>query len=376
MAILAAVVSHPPAETKDSSNFGFEALKPALEGHTQFLEMLVTRLPSADHSLCVNALQLINALMRDAMLGNHDAEWHQFVQQLKTFGVITSVHYLMQETALQDLAHPLLEFQTLTKLMLRKWRETPIDLGKQEHRRALRAIHFAANPERKEKKEKETENEGDGHEEKKKNDIHKWRKLGFTAESPGSDFDQVGYLGLMDLQDFSKKSEDGFQRLLLEQQTKEPEYRCPIARACISVTSILYDHFEIDEADITDHQQYVALDSHSNFGKLFKPLLLQRSRLHTSGVKAFLRLWEATGAETEDFTKIEDLTRVLIEQVVTMAPRTREVTKVEEEIAGDWDLNRLRELQMELMEFSHEEAWGRHLRYVSFSTSPAQAHNK
>ena len=332
--------------------FGFEALTPSLESHPQFLEMLVSRLSSADHSLCVNALQLINSLMRDAMSNDSENEWPQLINRLKYLGVIAAVYRLMQETALQDLAHPLLEFQTLTKVMLRKWKEISIDFERSDQRRALRSVYLAAHPERRNHPEEITS----------KRDTHKWRELGFESENPTPDFEAVGYLGLLDLQDFATKTEDGFQRLLLEQGTKEPRDRCPITRVCLAVTSILYDHFEVDEADAEDQQQYVALESHSNFGKLFKPLMLLWSRLHTSGVRAFLRLWTAAGAQAGDFNKIEQLTRVLVEQVVTMAPRSRDISKVEEEITSDWDLKRLRELQMELMEFSHEEAWGRHLR--------------
>ena len=55
--------------------------------------------------------------------------------------------------------------------------------------------------------------------------------------------------------------------------------------------------------------------------------------------------------------------RILIEQVVGQAPRTRDVKDVEEELA-EFDIRRLRDLQMELLELTYEDAWGHHLRYV------------
>lgn len=358
MAILAATVSHPHGDEQDAGTFGFKALKPIIDEHPQFLEMLVARLSSADHALCVAALQLINALMRDAMVIDLEGEWPHFIQNLKHLGAISAVHNLMQITALQDMAHPLLDFQTLIKIMLRKWRQVEVDLEKQDHRRSLRAIYLAANPDKRDKKEHDAQDSA------KKKDLEKWRKLGFQTESPAGDFEHVGYLGLIDLQDFARKDEESFQNLQLEQLTKDPDERCPVARASLAVTCVLYDHFEIDEADTEDQQQYVALESHSNFGRLFKPLLLQWSRLHTAALKAFIRLWSTAGARTEDFTKIENLVRVLVEQVVGFAPRTKETSRVEEEMASHWPLSRLRELQMELMELTHEEAWGRHLRQV------------
>jgi engulfment/cell motility protein 1 len=114
----------------------------------------------------------------------------------------------MQSSALQDLAHPLLEFQALTKVLLRKWRDVRVDQERSEHRRALKGLHLASNPERPEK----TEATPDG----KKSRVHnpeKWRRLGFDTESPAAEFDEVGFLGLMDLTDFVRRHEDGYQKV-------------------------------------------------------------------------------------------------------------------------------------------------------------------
>lgn len=215
MSILVAIVSHsshgsnverPP----ESGPFGFRALKPALAKHPQFLEMLVSRLSSADHALCANALQLINSLMRDAMMDDSDAEWPKFIRRLQDLGVIKAVYLLMQSSALQDLAHPLLEFQALTKVLLRKWRDVPVDQEKPEHRRALKGLHLASNPERLDKSETPVTADG------KKSRVHnpeKWRRLGFDTESPASEFDDVGFLGVMDVTDFVRRHEDGYQKV-------------------------------------------------------------------------------------------------------------------------------------------------------------------
>lgn len=356
MSILVAIVSHPQARATGSEAFGFRALKPAIAGHPQFLEMLVSRLSSADHALCANALQLINSLMRDAITYEPDTEWPKFIRRLQDLGVIKASYGLMQSTGLQDLAHPLLEFQSLTKVLLRKWREIPIDPDKVEHRRALKAIYLAGFPERREDAVEPSNGEG-----RQTAQQEKWRRLGFETEAPAYEFDEVGYLGIMDLTDFVRKSEDGWQRLLLEQSTKSAQQRCPVAKASLAVTSILYDHFEVDRSDHEDQQRYVALESRSNFDKVFKPLLLQWSRLHTSALRAFFRLWTTTGAELNDFDKIEELVRILVEHVVGLAPRTRDIHEIEADLA-DYELGRLRDLQMELLELTHEDAWGHHLR--------------
>jgi engulfment and cell motility protein 1 len=318
--------------------------------------MLVEKMTSADHALCANSLQLINSLMRDAIASEADTEWPKFIKRLQELGVIKSVYGLMQSTAVQDLAQPLLEFQALTKVLLKRWREERVDMEKSDHRRALRGLHMAGNPE---KLGTADGIKGTG---SKKHHPEKWRRLGFETESPAWEFDASGFLGLMDLTDFVYKNEDGFQKLLLEQAAEASETRCPIARASLSVTVILYEHFEVEKADVNDDGRYTMLETRANFDRLFRPLLLHWSRLHTGGLNAFIRLWKATGAEVDDFEKIEELVRILIEQVVGQAPRIKEIKDVEDELA-DFEYQKLRDLQMELLELTYEDAWGHHLRY-------------
>lgn len=360
MSILVAIVSHPSnrASGAPGAVFGYKRLKASVSKHAQFLEMLVSRLSSADHALCANALQLINSLMRDSITNEPDSEWPKFIKKLQDLGVIKAVYGLMQSTALQDLAHPLLEFQSLTKTLLRKWKDVKIDLEKSDHRRAMKGLHLASLP------ENQRPSATDKDRGSRKHNPEKWRRLGFETESPAWEFDDTGFLGMMDITDFVRKSEDGFQKLLLEQSAMPAEQRCPVARASLAVTAILYEHFEVDKADIDDNSRYVMLESRSNFDRAFKPLLLQWSRLHTSGLHAFLRLWKATGAEMpDDFEKVVELVRILVEQVVGQAERTKDIQEVEDELS-DFDLSSLRKLQMELLELTYEDAWGHHLRFV------------
>lgn len=357
MSILAAVVSHPYtsiAKISEPDAFGFRALKPAIASFPQFLEMLVSRLSSADHALCTNALQLINSLMRDAIANGSEQEWPKFIKRLQDLGVIRAVYGLMQSSALQDLAQPLLDFQALTKILLRKWREVPVDLNRPEHRRAVKGIQVASRT-------------GLDAEEKRQSEESKlvpdWAALGFGSEDVENDFDDVGFLGMMDLADYVRKNEDGFQKILLEQSAQTESRRCSVAKASIAVTAILYEHFEIDKASLDDAQGYLALDSKNSIDKMFKPMLLQWSKMHTAGLQSFLRLWKATGAEVEDFDKVEELVRILLEAVIGAALRTKDVHSVEEDIQA-FDYQRLRELQMELFELTYEDSLGHHLRQV------------
>ncbi|RYP90567.1 hypothetical protein DL770_003329 [Monosporascus sp. CRB-9-2] len=382
MSILVALVSHSQSTTRSPPRtpgaFGFRALKPAVAVYPQFFDLVIQQLESADHALCANALMLINALIRDAVSGetamenNAKAsgtgeEWSKFIKRLQDLGLIKAVYNLMQSSALQDLAHPLLEFQSLTKVLLQKWRQVRVDLERPEHRRALKGIHLASAPTKDYANGygnggRVEELQESGKKSSRKHNPEKWRRLGFETESPASEFDQAGFLGMMDLTDFVRKNEDAFQKLLLEQSTKPMQERCPIARASLAITLILYDHFECDKTGMEDLRGRQPSDGKQT-DKLFRPLLLQWSRLHTAGLYAFFRLWRATGAEQWDFDKVADLVRILVDQVIGQAGRAKDVVEVEEDLL-EYDCGRLRELQMELLELSFEDRWGHHLYQV------------
>lgn len=165
---------------------------------------------------------------------------------------------------------------------------------------------------------------------------------------------------MMDLSDYVRKHQDEFQHILMEQAVGEEVKRCPIARASLMLTAILFEHFEVETMEQEDSRSYLALESRTNFEKVFKPLLLHWSRLHVAGLHVFFRLWKATGAEEDDFMKIVELVRILIESVVGGADRTQSVEDIEAELAS-FAYKRLRELQMELLDLTYEDVWGEHL---------------
>jgi engulfment/cell motility protein 1 len=364
MSILVAVVSHPSAgkhgEGAMPGAFGFRALKPAVAVYPQFLEMVVAQLGSADHALCANALMLVNALIRDAIGGQGDGRssgtgenWPKFVKRLQDLGVIRAAYALMQSSSLHDLAHPLLDFQSLTKVLLRKWRDLPVDLHVPDHRRALKSVHLASQsaPERMESQAEATA---------KKHSPEKWRRLGFESESPSWEFEPMGFLGLMDLTDYVKKHETQFQRVLQEQAPRPLHARCPLARASLAVTAIMYEQFDVDRAEVEDARSAVERNKHD---RIFKPLLLQWSRLHTAGIQAMLRLWSATRASLDDFDRVAELVRVLYERVVGQATRTQGIEAVEAQLAAYGSVE-LRALQAELLELSLLDRCGPHLQRV------------
>jgi hypothetical protein len=383
MSILVALVNHsqsggPPTSTRTPGTYGSHALGPAVAVYPHFFEHVIHQLQSADHALCANALMLINALIRDAVSAEEMAggkpggapnlaavpeEWPKLIKRLQDLGLIKAVYNLMQSSALQDLAHPMLEFQSLTKVLLRKWREIRVDLDRPDHRRALKGLHIASAPDRSLTNGQSKDEAAElAKKDTRRHHSEKWRRLGFETESPVQDFETTGYLGMIDLTDYVRKYEDGFQKLLLEQAARPASERCPIARASLAVTMILYDHFEVDKMELEDTKGYQGVDR-SNHDTLFRPLLLQWSRLHTAGLRSFFRLWKATGAEQNDFDKVADLVQILVKQVVGQATRTKDVMEVEDEMQ-EFDIGHLRKVQMELLEVEFEDTWGHHLYQV------------
>ena len=375
LTLLVLVVSRPltSAQKDGSRAFGFGAIKPALDNHPTFLDSLVQRLHASDHTLCANALQLINALMRDAIVNGDDHEWPKFIKRLQDLGVIGGVGMLMRGDAAADAGSPLaaaiLEFQGLTKVLLRKWKEVRVNVELHEHKKALKTIHLLSRPEPYTPSEANGETGGKA---SKKHHPEKWRRLGFETESPAWELDETGYLGMMDLVDFAKRNEDAYSKILMEQAVQPREQRCPLARASLGVTLILYEHFEIDETandfeeggSRTGLQERV-LDAreNGNLDRLFRPLLLQWGRLHTAAVNAFIRLWKASGAELDDFYKVEEVIRIVVERVVGSATRKTDVGNLEEELRSI-SLEAARKWQMDGLDEVYEDAWGPHLAQV------------
>ncbi|KAK3703973.1 hypothetical protein LTR37_014075 [Vermiconidia calcicola] len=371
LTLLVLVVSRPltGSQKENGGAFGFRAIKPALDNHPTFLESLVHRLSASDHTLCANALQLVNALMRDAVMHGGEHEWPRFIKRLQDLGVIGGVGMLMRGDAANDAGSPLaaaiLEFQGLTKLLLRKWKEVRVNVELHEHKKALKTIHLLSNPE----PYRPADSNGEtGRKGRAKHHPEKWRRLGFETGSPAWEFDETGYLGMMDLVDFARRNEDTYQKILMEQSVHPAPHRCPLARASLSVTLILYEHFEIDESaneEGSGHRNSLQerireARANGNLDRLYRPLLLQWGRLHTAAINAFVRIWKASGAVIDDFYKIEEVVRIIVERVVGTTIRKTEVGKVEDELRSV-SLEEARKWQMEGLDEVYEDAWGPHL---------------
>ena len=363
--LLVLVVSRPSNSSGSDRDFGFKALKPILQAHDDFLECLVERLSSADHVLCGNALRLVSALMRDAMANEKEGEWPKIVERLQALGVTAGVERLMRGDAMEDLAGPILEFQDLTKELMRRWRAVRVDFEREEIRDTLEQIHAASlppaytKPDSKKKSKAGVQQRMDGPIIDAEN---KWRRLGFRSEIPADDFEGMGYLGLMDLTAYVRRNRSAFRKALLEQSVWPEERRCPLVKISLSTTMILYNLFRIEsvEQGVRGHP-FVNGSYTSRSEQNILPPLLKWENMHTAMVNAYLRLWKAAGAASGEFYKIEDLLTLVASRVIGGSDRKRATEQIERQM-DSISLEMVRQWQLEDLDSMYNHAWGSDLQ--------------
>lgn len=190
----------------------------------------------------------------------------------------------------------------------------------------------------------------------------KWQRLGFSSDSPAADLEETRFLGMMNFTEYVRRNRDAFQRELLEQSVLPIEQRCPIAKASLSVTMVLYEHFEIANMDGEDPTKSTTTSEDiKNAVRLVRPLLLRWEDVHAASLKAFIRLWKEAGATTDDYRKIDDLSRLLIRTILGQADRRTTMNQVEEQL-GSTNLAKVREWQLQDVSQIYEYAWGQDLR--------------
>lgn len=381
MSVLVAVVSH--SQSSKTSNraqgtYGLRALTPALAIYPEFFEMVVSQLQSADHLLCANSLMLLNALIRDSfsLKGPNDnssrnsnelfEDWTAFVKKLEDLGIVQAAFELMQSSSFQDLTFSLIEFQAITKAILKKRRDIKVKLKNPEHQKMLEKIYLAGFGEDKQVSSKGDviRKSSDQIKEKHENSSpDKWQKLGFLTKNLATEFNETGFLGLIDLAHFVETDKHSFQKSLEEQAAKPVKQRCPLVRASISVTEILYEYFEICQPNSDDHKNHLSLDRIKNHDSLIRPFILKWPLIHAKALNAFVLLWNQTRAEQEDFGKVAELVRTLIDKILGAAARTKDFQEIEEEFS-QFDHLQLRIAQIEKLNMKFESEWSEHLSQI------------
>ncbi|KAI4842682.1 hypothetical protein E4T44_07168 [Aureobasidium sp. EXF-8845] len=286
--------------------------------------------------------------MRDSVANGGETEWPKFINRLQELGVISGVEDLMHGDALHEIAAPVLEFQSLMKILFARWRHILVDLEKTEHRRSLKELQVSSFPSNYQASQQEL-------------DLDKWQRLGFSSDNPAADLEETRFLGMMNFTEYVRRNRDAFQKELLEQSVMPLEQRCPIAKASLSITMVLYEHFEIAQMDGQDPTKNTTTSEDiKDAERLAKPLLLRWEDVHAASLNAFIRLWKEADATINDYRKIDDLSRLLIRTVLGQSDRRATVDQVEEQL-GSTTLAKVREWQLQDVSQIYEYAWGQDL---------------
>lgn len=305
-------------EIPSTYRFGFEAIYNEIRKEPLFLQTLTQRLGSADTTLCMYSLSLINSLMRHVSDNLFDA----FTSELEQLGVSRAVARLMDSTRGDELASSILEYQMNIIRVAHHRMRTNVTPTDKRHVGALSYIWLQS-------RISEETVEEDGVSVK-----YKWRRLGFENENVAKDFGRTGWLGLECCETFVRTDPEQFAKIILEQINRPEARRCPWGQASLEVVEILSDHYEIASGYSTATH--------------FQPLLLSFTRLHYLALRFFLRMWSESGASVSDFGRVSALVRSQVKEALR-DEASRSLLEVESDLLES-DYRVVRDRQMRELE--------------------------
>ncbi|KAI0684284.1 ELMO/CED-12 family-domain-containing protein [Cytidiella melzeri] len=258
--------------------FGFECVFEQMRKEKTLLETVVNRLGSADTTMALYSMMLINSLLAHAT----DARWEEFIGELQRLNVRKAVIRLMSSHTIEDLTSCILDFQANMVRVTYRRKTTIVEQNiEPEHAAALNYIWINS-------KVKE-EYDPDG-------GMIKWRLLGCQTEDLAQEFGEVGVLGLDCLKHFVAQDPDFFAKVVQEQLSRAPERRCPIITASNEVVDLLCEHWAIFGPGYST-------------STTFQPFFLNFNRVHALATHFFLRMWNESGATRGDFPRVAALVR-------------------------------------------------------------------
>ncbi|OBZ74056.1 Engulfment and cell motility protein 3 [Grifola frondosa] len=269
----------PPSPPPGSVyRYGFDVVFEQMRKEKRLLETVVSRLGSADTTMALYSMMLINSLMAHAS----DPRWDEFIAELERLNVRKAVIRLMSSHTIEDLTSCILDFQAnMVRVAFRKKMTLVEPDFEPLHDSALKYIW--TNSKLQEEREDAIT-------------AVKWRKIGFDSEDIGQEFREVGVLGLDCLKHVVATDPDYWAKVVQEQISRPEERRCPIAKASNEVADLLSEHWAI----------YAPGYSTST---TFQPFFLNFYKVHALATHFFLRMWNESGASRGDFPRLVALTR-------------------------------------------------------------------
>lgn len=308
----------PPSQPPGSVyKFGFEVVYEQMRKEQRLLETVVSRLGSADTTMALYSMMLINSLLAHAT----DARWEDFVGEMERLNVRKAVIRLMSSHTIEDLTSCILDFQAnMVRVTYRKKTtivEPELEPG---HFKALNYVWAHS------KVREEPDGEGG---------MLRWRKLGFDSEDLPQEFREVGVLGLDCLKHFVEQDPDFFAKVIQEQLSRPPERRCPVAKASNEVVDLLCEHWTIFGPGYST-------------STTFQPFFLNLYKVHHLATNFFLRMWNESAATHGDFPRVAALVRSQV-KVALRKENVRQWHEVESDF-NECEYQAVRERQMRELE--------------------------
>ncbi|KAI5123515.1 hypothetical protein M0805_006675 [Coniferiporia weirii] len=271
----------PPAAPPGSVyRYGFDVVWEQMRKERGLLEIVVSRLGSADSLMVLNSMMFINSLLSHAT----DTHWEEFTHELERLNIRKAVVRLMSSHVIDDLTSSILDFQANEVRFILRRKHEPVDpLENLEHFNTLRYVWQMSKLE----EERDPDNESG---------LRRWRKLGFDTEDISQEFANVGVLGLDCLKHFIQSDPDSFAKVVLEQLNRSEERRCPVAKASNEVVELLCEHWEIFAPGYST-------------STTFQPFFLNFHKVHVLTTQFILRMWNESNAAVDDFARVVALAR-------------------------------------------------------------------
>ncbi|KAJ7623232.1 ELMO/CED-12 family-domain-containing protein [Roridomyces roridus] len=299
--------------------YGFSVVFEQMRKGRGFLETVISRLGSADTAMTQYSMMLINSLLSHAS----DNRWEEFISELERLNVRKAVVRLMSSHTIEDLTSSILDFQAnIIRVTYRK-KTTLVDELEPSHSAALGVIWGGS---------KLTESVDES------GSVMKWRLLGFDSENLEFEFNDAGVLGLECLKKLVESDPD-FSKIILEQRSRPPTRRCPVAKASNEVVEMLSEHWAIFAPGYST-------------STTFQPFFLDFYRVHSLAIHFFMRMWGESGAASGDFTRVAALVRSQA-KVALRSENVRPWHEVEHEFK-ECEYRSVRERQMKELELEDD----------------------
>lgn len=221
-----------------------------------------------------------------------------------------------------------------------------------------------------------------------------WERLGLSSDDQHLEMflETSGWAGLLDFNDFLNYDNVNLRKQYLEHSAfAKPQFRFPLVKAAMTISNILYNLFEIETHQLPEELYYATspnllpppslggLPSSAQFSaemglgsgvdsvdKLIneldhlETLFFDWTTLHFSGVCNFMRIWQSSSAELEDYSNIEEVVKILFAKATEQALKTPVHSSIDQ-VVQQLDLityDDLRSMQLREIETKINARWG------------------